>query len=265
MGSRLRSMRLMVSVEGVVQGVGMRPFVHALATRLGLGGFVRNDGRGVTIEVEGNAPQLQEFLADLERFAPPLAVVDRVHTAEIPPRHEPTFTITPSAEPRRRLAFLPPDTATCADCLREIFNPADRHYRYAFTSCTRCGPRFTIVRDVPYDRARTTMASFTMCRACAREYHDPYDRRFHAEPIACPACGPRLRLVGRDRRTIAGDPIETCAQLLSDGAVVAIKGLGGYHLAADAASERAVATLRARKHREDKPFAVMARNLDAAR
>jgi len=255
----------MVSVEGVVQGVGMRPFVHALATRLGLGGFVRNDGRGVTIEVEGNAPQLQDFLAALERFAPPLAVVDRVHTVEIPPRHEPTFTITSSAEPRRRLALLPPDTATCADCLREIFNPADRHYRYAFTSCTRCGPRFTIVRDVPYDRARTTMASFTMCRACAREYHDPYDRRFHAEPIACPACGPRLQLVDRDRRTIAGDPIETCAQLLSDGAVVAIKGLGGYHLAADAASERAVATLRARKHREEKPFAVMARNLDAAR
>ena len=258
-------MRLSVSLEGVVQGVGMRPFVHALATRLGLAGFVLNDGRGVTIEVEGEADRLREFVAHLERRPPPLAVIEQLRTVEIPPRLDTVFLIADSATAAHHHALVPADTATCDDCLREMFDPSDRRYRYAFTNCTNCGPRFTIVRDVPYDRARTTMASFTMCAACAREYHDPRDRRFHAEPIACPKCGPQLTLVDRHGQTIGGDPIERCAQMLGDGRVVAIKGLGGYHLAVDAANHEAVAALRARKHREDKPFALMVRDLEAAR
>src|SRR5215471_7963070 len=236
-------MRLAVSLEGVVQGVGMRPFVHALAVRLGLTGFVLNDGRSVTIEVEGDADRLRRFVADLEREAPPLAVIERAV---------------------RRDALVPPDAATCDDCLRELFDPRDRRFRYPFTNCTNCGPRFAIVRDVPYDRARTTMAPFSMCAACAREYHDPGDRRFHAEPVACPTCGPRLALVDKDGVTIGGDPIDACAGLIAGGRIAAIKGLGGYHLAVDAAHEEATASLRARKHREDKPFAVMVRDLAEA-
>ena len=258
-------MRLRISIEGVVQGVGMRPFLHALATRLGLGGFVLNDGRGVTVEVEGDVDRVQQFVVELPRQPPPLAVIERVRTLEIPIRHETAFLIADSAAAVRRQTLVPPDTATCDDCVREIFDPADRRFRYPFTNCTNCGPRFTIVRDVPYDRARTTMASFTMCADCAREYHDPTDRRFHAEPIACPACGPRLRLAAADGSGIDGDAITQCARLLGEGRVVAIKGIGGYHLATDAGNHKAVAELRARKHREDKPFALMVRDLTAAR
>src|SRR5215471_16685959 len=257
-------MRLAVSLEGVVQGVGMRPFVHALAVRLGLTGFVLNDGRGVIIEVEGDADRLRRFVADLEREAPPLAVIERVRTVLVPPRHDAAFTIADSELAVRRDALVPPDAATCDDCLREVFDPRDRRFRYPFTNCTNCGPRFTIVRDVPYDRARTTMAPFSMCAACAREYHDPGDRRFHAEPVACPTCGPRLALVDKDGVTIGGDPIDACAGLIAGGRIAAIKGLGGYHLAVDAAHEEATASLRARKHREDKPFAVMVRDLAEA-
>lgn len=257
--------RLSVSLEGVVQGVGMRPFVHALATRLGLAGFVRNDAHGVTIEVEGDADRVRRFVDDLRRHRPPLAVIERLRTVEIPSRSEQGFVIADSAAAARRETLVPPDTATCDDCVREIFDPADRRFRYAFTNCTNCGPRFTIVRDVPYDRPRTTMAAFAMCADCAREYHDPRDRRFHAEPIACPACGPRLSLVDAGGATLDGDPIAHCVRLLADGRIVAIKGLGGYHLAADAGNHKAVAELRARKHREDKPFALIVRDLAAAR
>ena len=267
--------RTAVRVEGVVQGVGFRPFVYSLATGLGLVGLVGNDLDGVFVEVEGPVTAVSEFLLLLERDAPPLARIERVTTRDIAPRRSASFAITAS-EPGgpdgsgRRRTLVSADTATCADCLRELADPADRRFRYPFINCTNCGPRFTIVRDVPYDRPLTTMAAFAMCEQCAAEYHDPADRRFHAQPTCCPACGPRLTLLDPAGDILAGEPlapgpVAAAAELLADGRVIAVKGLGGYHLAADAACEEAVALLRARKHREDKPFAVMAADLAAAR
>jgi hydrogenase maturation protein HypF len=257
--------RTRVRVEGIVQGVGFRPFVHALAGRLGLAGLVGNDAGGVFVEVEGTGEAVERFLAALWREAPPLAVIERVTATPLAPTGGRGFAIAASQEGGARQTLVSPDTATCADCLRELHDPADRRHRYPFINCTNCGPRFTIVRDVPYDRPATTMAGFAMCADCAREYHDPADRRFHAQPVCCPACGPALALLDREGRAAAGDPLAEAAARLREGAVVAVKGLGGYHLAADAASEPAVAALRARKHREDKPFAVMAADTDAAR
>src|SRR5919109_586450 len=232
-------------VHGVVQGVGFRPFVHGLARRHGLSGFVLNDGEGVVIEAEGAPEQLDDFAVALRDEAPPLARIDSLSAQPLPARGDGEFVISAS-EAGGRSALIPPDVATCDDCLRELFDAADRRYRYPFANCTQCGPRFTIVRSVPYDRPNTTMAAFPMCPDCRREYEDPADRRFHAEPIACPACGPRLSM-----------PLEEAVGLLAGGAILAVKGLGGYHLACDAASEDAVARLRSRKHREDKPFALM--------
>jgi hydrogenase maturation protein HypF len=254
-----------VRVEGVVQGVGFRPFVHRLASRMGLAGLVGNDARGVFVEVEGPPARVEAFLAALQREAPPLAVVERVTARPVAATGQAGFAIAASEPGGDRRALVSPDTATCADCLRELADPADRRYRYPFVNCTNCGPRFTIVRDVPYDRPNTTMAGFAMCADCAREYHDPADRRFHAQPTCCPACGPTLCLTGRDGRRLAGEPLAATAGLLRAGRVVAVKGLGGYHLATDAACEPAVAALRARKHREDKPFAVMVADLEQAR
>ncbi|GIH62642.1 carbamoyltransferase [Microbispora siamensis] len=245
-----------------MQGVGFRPFVYGLATRLGLAGLVGNDERGVFIEVEGGSAPVEEFLAALTGDPPPLAVIERISTGPAPVTGRSTFVIAPSAAGGDRHALVSPDVATCDACLRDLTDPADRRCGYAFTNCTGCGPRFTIVRDVPYDRVNTTMAGFPMCADCAREYHDPADRRFHAQPVCCPACGPRLRFVGPAG---AGDPLERAVRLLGEGGVLAVKGLGGYHLAALAADEPAVAALRSRKHREDKPFAVMAGDLAAAR
>ncbi|HEX5296318.1 MAG TPA: carbamoyltransferase HypF, partial [Streptosporangiaceae bacterium] len=256
----MEAVRTAIRVEGVVQGVGFRPFVYTLATGLGLAGLVGNDADGVFAEVEGPAPAVEEFLRRLERDAPALARIEHVSTRAISPtRSEKSFVIAASTAAGPRRTLVSADTATCADCLTELNDPADRRYRYPFINCTNCGPRFTIVRDVPYDRPSTTMAPFAMCAACAAEYHDPADRRFHAQPTCCPACGPRLTLDGDDRH-----PIEKAAELLEQGQILAVKGLGGYHLAADAGSEAAVAALRARKHREDKPFAVMATDLAAA-
>ena len=247
-------------MEGVVQGVGFRPFVHALATGLGLTGLVGNDLDGVFAEVEGPAAAVSEFLRRLERDAPPLARIERVTATALAPRRSAGFVIAASdAGSGLRRTLVSADTATCADCLRELSDPADRRHEYPFINCTNCGPRFTIVRDVPYDRPLTTMAPFAMCERCAAEYHDPADRRFHAQPTCCPACGPRLALDD------ATDPLHAAAELLRRGRVLAVKGLGGYHLAADAGCEQAVAALRARKHREDKPFAVLAADLTAAR
>jgi hydrogenase maturation protein HypF len=237
--------RRRLRVSGVVQGVGFRPFVYGLARRHGLGGFVLNDGGGVVVEVEGDPAALAAFEAALGADAPALARVDGVAGEALPARGETGFTIVASAAVGRS-ALIPPDVATCDDCLRELFDPADRRYRYPFVNCTQCGPRFTIVRAVPYDRPNTTMAGFPLCADCRREYEDPEDRRFHAEPIACPVCGPRLSM-----------PLEDAVARLRAGEIVAVKGLGGYHLACDAASEEAAARLRTRKHREDKPFAVM--------
>ncbi|MGH3320566.1 MAG: carbamoyltransferase HypF [Streptosporangiaceae bacterium] len=257
--------RLLVRVEGIVQGVGFRPFVHSLAGRLGLAGFVGNDTLGVFVEIEGGRAAVDSFVDALQHDPPRLAVIDRVSVESMAPRGDTGFTIVSSDAGGERQALVSPDTATCDDCLREMFDPADRRYRYAFTNCTNCGPRFTIVRDVPYDRPSTTMAAFTMCADCAREYHDPTDRRFHAQPVCCPACGPTLQLIDAHGTEVAGDPAVEAARLLDAGRVVAVKGLGGYHLAADAADEPAVAALRSRKHREDKAFAVMAPDLTAAR
>jgi len=234
-------------VRGIVQGVGFRPFVFGLARAHALGGFVQNDGDGVVIEAEGEARALDDFALQLRREAPVLAEIQSIDVREVPPVGELTFAIAASAD-RGGAALIPSDIATCDDCLRELLDPSDRRYRYPFVNCTQCGPRFTIVERVPYDRPNTTMAGFPLCEACRREYEDPADRRFHAEPIACPLCGPRLSL-----------PLDHATGLVREGAIVAVKGLGGYHLACDATSEEAVARLRGRKHREDKPFAVMTR------
>ncbi len=257
--------RTAIRVEGIVQGVGFRPFVYTLATGLGLAGFVGNDVDGVFVEVEGPAAAVTEFLRKLERDPPPLARIERVTARPLPPNGDTRFAIAPSpaAGPRRTLVSA--DTATCADCLTELADPGDRRYRYPFINCTNCGPRFTIVRDVPYDRPFTTMAPFAMCPACEAEYHDPADRRFHAQPTCCPACGPRLTLRDRAGNPLPGDPLTRAAELLTAGQILAVKGLGGYHLAVDAACQPAVAALRARKHREDKPFAVLAADLTQAR
>jgi hydrogenase maturation protein HypF len=260
-----QQVRTRVRVEGIVQGVGFRPFVHALAVRLDLAGQVGNDAQGVFVEIEGPREAVERFLDALPREAPPLAVIERVTATALAPTGSHGFAIAPSRSGGERQTLVSPDTATCADCLRELADPADRRYRYPFINCTNCGPRFTIVRDVPYDRPATTMAGFPMCAACAGEYHDPADRRFHAQPVCCPACGPRPRLLDRGGRAAEGEPLAKAGARLRAGSVVAVKGLGGYHLAALASCEPAVAALRARKHREDKPFAVMVADLDAAR
>jgi hydrogenase maturation protein HypF len=237
--------RRRIRVTGVVQGVGFRPFVYGLAQRHGLAGFVLNDGGGLVIEAEGEPARLDAFAAALSGEAPPLARIEGVVAEPLRVSGEVGFTIAPSRL-TAATALVPPDVATCDDCLHELFDHRDRRYRYPFINCTRCGPRFTIVRGVPYDRANTTMAGFAMCADCRREYEDPLDRRFHAEPTCCPACGPQLSM-----------PLADAVALLRAGAIVAVKGLGGYHLACDASNEVVVSGLRARKHREEKPFALL--------
>ncbi|WP_141726165.1 Sua5/YciO/YrdC/YwlC family protein, partial [Actinacidiphila rubida] len=254
--------RRRVTVRGVVQGVGFRPFVYALAADLGLTGHVTNTGEGVVAEVEGPAAATAAFCDRVAGEAPPLAVVQSVRHEPVPAVGDTAFRIVPSRPGGPRRTLVAPDTATCDACLAELRDPGDRRHRHPFITCTHCGPRFTIVTALPYDRAHTTMAGFPLCGRCAREYADPADRRFHAQPVACHDCGPRLRLLTRgapgpveDR---AGDPIARARALLAAGAVLAVKGLGGYHLACDAANESAVRLLRQRKARGGKPFAVMA-------
>ncbi len=257
-----------VSVRGIVQGVGFRPFVYALARRYELSGLVRNDADGVRIEVEGAREELERFLRTLEEDAPPLAVVESVGWQPLATRGDREFRIEESREGVRRQALVSPDVATCDDCLAELLDPDDRRYRYPFTNCTNCGPRFTITRSVPYDRTTTTMSGFEMCHDCRKEYDDPSDRRFHAQPNACPACGPRVRLLdkfGHELHAKPEDPIARTARMLRGRAVIAIKGLGGYHLACDPFDSAAVKTLRGRKVRQDKPFALMARGLAQVR
>ena len=259
--------RTRVRVHGTVQGVGFRPYVYRLAGELGLAGFVFNDARGVVAEVEGPSAAVEAFLARLAPEAPPLAMVEDVAAEERAVRGADAFAILESPQGEPPDAPITPDTAVCAECLRELCDPGDRRFRYPFINCTNCGPRFTIVRGVPYDRPLTTMAAFAMCAACRAEYEDPADRRFHAQPNACPACGPSVTLLSGTGEPVvvsARDPVAAAADALGDGAIVAVKGIGGYHLACRADDEDAVATLRARKHREDKPFAVMAGDVAAA-
>lgn len=253
--------RLRAHVSGLVQGVGFRPFVWREATARGLTGWVGNDHDGVVLEVEGTRAAVDAMVDALHR-PPVLARVDAVRSESLPQQGGEGFTIRASGGSGALTALVPPDTATCEDCLRELRDPDDRRFGYPFVNCTGCGPRYTIVHAVPYDRGRTTMAGFAMCEDCRAEYEDPADRRFHAEPVCCPACGPVLRLVGGHA---GSDPVVAAAELLRQGRVVAVKGLGGYHLAADARQEQAVAALRGRKHREDRPFALMVADLPAAR
>src|SRR5690348_10926594 len=252
---------LHIEVRGTVQGVGYRPFVYQAAHRIGIGGRVWNHPRGVSIEAHGPMDALAEFVASRRSSAPPAARVTSVACTEVAFEERGAFVIDESAAAGERRVSIPADLATCDDCLAELFDPADRRYRYPFANCTNCGPRFTIARGVPYDRPLTTMAGFELCPDCRREYDDPADRRFHAQPNACPVCGPQVRLLGSD----AADPVAAAARALVEGLVVAVKGVGGYHLACDAANGVAVRALRERKHREYRPFALMARDLAAAR
>ncbi|WP_051115855.1 carbamoyltransferase HypF [Streptomyces sp. PsTaAH-124] len=256
--------RRRVTVRGAVQGVGFRPFVYVLAGELGLAGHVANTVDGVVAEVEGSGTALADFCDRVARDAPPLAVVESVSHEAVAAVGESGFAITASRPGSTARTLVAPDTATCDRCLSELGDPADRRHRHPFISCTHCGPRFTIVTGLPYDRPQTTMAGFPMCPRCRDEYRDPADRRFHAQPIACHDCGPRLRLVTPDTGTARGgdaDPMTEARRLLAEGAVVAVKGLGGYHLACDAGNPGSVRTLRRRKGRGDKPFALMVPDL----
>lgn len=266
-------------LRGIVQGVGMRPHVWRLASQLGLAGWVRNDAEGVTVALRGSVAAIEQFLSRLQREAPPLARIDSVavlaeggvEAGDAAPADSIDANVGAGADGFHILdsrggavrTAIGADAAVCIDCRGEILDPADRRYRYAFTTCTHCGPRYTIARGLPYDRANTSLAPFPLCAACGREYTDPADRRFHAEATCCPACGPRLALRAIDGAALAGDPLAETVRLLRQGRIVAIKGLGGFHLACDARDAAAVARLRQRKHREAKPFAVMASSLAA--
>ena len=268
--SNLRGSR--IHVKGIVQGVGFRPFVYGLAKRHGLNGWVRNTSAGVDIELEGPSAALAAFVEALEREAPPLAHIDDVEITERPANGFTTFEIVDSQPLADAFQPISPDVAICDDCLRELFDPGDRRYLYPFINCTNCGPRFTIIQDIPYDRPLTTMKPFPMCDACAAEFHDPLDRRFHAQPVACPDCGPHVWLeanlygsgamVKRREKEAA---VREARRLLAEGRVVAVKGLGGFHLACDATNEAAVRALRERKQRAEKPLAVMVADLAAVR
>jgi hydrogenase maturation protein HypF len=251
-----------IRVRGQVQGVGFRPHVWRLAHELGLVGWVRNDAEGVEIEAQGATDAVDALLARLRPQAPPLARIAAVESREQPPGPARAFVIAASAGGRADTAVTP-DTAVCTDCLAECFDPADRRWRHAFINCTNCGPRFTLTRSLPYDRPNTSMAAFTMCPACRREYDSPADRRFHAQPNACPACGPRLVLCAPDGGALdaAVDPVAATLARLAAGQVLAIKSVGGFHLACDARNAAAVARLRLRKQREEKPFALMLANV----
>jgi len=259
--------RARLIVRGAVQGVGFRPFVHRLAASAGLCGWVLNSNEGVFIEVEGERPAVDDFLVRLERERPPRAAVHSLETTFLDPAGYEGFEIRHSDENGPATTIVMADIATCSDCLADISDPADRRHRYPFTNCTNCGPRFSIIEALPYDRPHTSMRGFVMCADCRREYEDPLDRRFHAQPNACPACGPRLTLWDARGATVAtGDAaLVTAAAAVRAGRIVAVKGLGGFHLVTLATDEAAVARLRARKHREEKPLALMYPSLDAAR
>ncbi len=261
-----RPIRRRVLVRGVVQGVGFRPFVYRLAAETQIAGFIGNNTDGVTIEIEGAEVRIDEFLTRLRTNAPPMSRIDSVDVHEVAPAGESEFRIILSQVLGQVSTGIPADAATCADCVRELFDPRDRRYRYPFINCTNCGPRFTITRRIPYDRPQTSMAVFPMCPACQAEYDDPLHRRFHAQPNACWDCGPNVWLVDPEGQPVdAEDPITTCIDRLMGGDVMAIKGIGGFHLAVDATNEAAVTRLRERKRRYGKPLAVMVRNVAAAR
>ncbi|MGQ0556779.1 MAG: carbamoyltransferase HypF [Nitrospiraceae bacterium] len=265
--SEALAQRVRVEVEGTVQGVGFRPFVYRLARELGLTGWVQNTRNDVLIEVEGNLPVVEEFLQRLRTDAPSSASIETVSTTVVPVLDDAGFSINQSAESGQRVLVIPPDLATCADCQREIADPHDRRFRYPFLTCTQCGPRYSLLTAIPYERSNTTMAGFELCSACRTEYSTESDRRFHAEPIACPKCGPRLSLWDEQGCEIAAEEgaLQRAVALLAQGLVVAVKGLGGFQLWVDAKSEEAVRRLRDRKRRLEKPFAVLFPSIDVIR
>lgn len=258
--------RYRIIIEGIVQGVGFRPFIYQLAGRFGLAGSVCNDSRGVTIEVEGEEDVLSRFVAAISAEKPPLSVIQSIVTETLAVQGTAGFKILQSAADQIRRVQIAPDTFVCNDCLLELFDPGNRRYRYPFVNCTNCGPRYTIVTGIPYDRSLTTMADFSLCSDCRTEYDDPASRRFHAQPNACPACGPQLQLFGAEGLPlVVDDPLSEAIRRLKEGQIVAVKGLGGYHLAVDAGNQAAVLELRRRKQRDEKPFALMARDLAGVR
>lgn len=258
--------RLKIAAEGVVQGVGFRPFVYNLATSMELKGWVKNTPRGVIIEAEGDEQILNKFIPLVTVQAPPLAIIERTSTEWLNPIGYNDFVIAQSDENDHRFTLISPDTATCGQCLAELNDPGNRRYRYPFINCTHCGPRFTIIKDVPYDRPYTTMAGFAMCSCCLEEYYDPGDRRFHAQPNACAKCGPRVMLLDNRSQVIsAPDPVIKGVELLKSGHILAVKGLGGYHLVCDALNTTVVKQLRDKKNREAKPFGVMMADIETVK
>jgi hydrogenase maturation protein HypF len=259
--------RARVIVRGAVQGVGFRPFVYRHATELHLRGWVLNSAQGVFIDIEGAGDSVREFVSRLESEKPPRAVIRSVECSFLDPTGYDRFEIRESDDAGGKSVLILPDLATCADCAREIFDPANRRHRYPFTNCTNCGPRFSIIESLPYDRANTSMKKFAMCPDCACEYDDPLDRRFHAQPNACPRCGPQLELWDAGGAVLArrNDALLAAAEIIRDGKILALKGIGGFQLIVDARADATVQRLRARKHREEKPFALMYPSLDLAR
>jgi hydrogenase maturation protein HypF len=253
--------RKSVHVRGIVQGVGFRPWVYSLAKKRGLAGFVLNSSAGVSLEIEGSTAALDRFLEEFSAHPPGLAQIDEIRIEDSPPTGAEDFVIRESAESEEEFVLAPPDIATCPDCIDDFSDPANRRHHYPFTNCTQCGPRYTIIRDIPYDRPFTTMAEFSMCPACQAEYDDPADRRFHAQPNSCPNCGPRLELWDKSAAIARGpEALPRVREFLRRGRIIAIKGLGGFHLACDATNDTAVRLLRERKRRSGKPFALMARD-----
>jgi hydrogenase maturation protein HypF len=258
--------RTIINIKGIVQGVGFRPFIYNLAGRLNLFGYVLNNTSGVSIEVEGEHADIEEFIESVKTHPPPQSEIFEIQSAHTDPAGYADFEIRESEGVEEKFVPISPELATCKDCISELFDPEDRRYRYPFINCTNCGPRFTIVKDIPYDRKFTTMSVFSMCEKCGSEYHDPSNRRFHAQPNACSVCGPRLILLDSERKEIpVEDVISEACRLLKEGNIIAVKGLGGYHLACDAQNNNAVSRLRARKFREYKPFALMVKDIKTAK
>jgi hydrogenase maturation protein HypF len=254
--------RAEIGITGIVQGIGFRPFIYNLAQKHLIRGWVLNNEKGVFIDAESEDGNLDRFIQDIPKLAPPLARIESFDVKYLEPLGYTTFEIRKSEETQEKFTLISPDMATCDQCLSELSSPQNFRYRYPFINCTLCGPRFTIIQDIPYDRHKTTMAPFKMCPVCQKEYEDPSYRRFHAQPNACPTCGPSLHLEDREGKEVPGDPMVNTLDLLAKGRIVAIKGLGGFHLACDAKNQDAVSSLRSRKFREDKPFAVMCRNIE---
>jgi hydrogenase maturation protein HypF len=254
--------RAEIGITGIVQGIGFRPFIYNLAQKHLIRGWVLNNEKGVLIDAESEDGNLDRFIQDIPKLAPPLARIESFDVKYLEPLGYRTFEIRKSEEAQEKFTLISPDVATCDQCLSELFSPQNFRYRYPFINCTLCGPRFTIIQDIPYDRHKTTMAPFKMCPICQKEYEDPSDRRFHAQPNACSACGPSLQLEDREGKKVSGDLMANTLDLLAKGRIVAIKGLGGFHLACDARNHEAVSSLRSRKFREDKPFAVMCRDIE---